>query len=89
MGKIKEQRLKNIKSIQGLNLPNILDVYNFENKFLGHAYMYSDGKIVALWEPTLKVYDNPSELRDKLIKKNKSTYTCFYFQGKSLKDHGV
>lgn len=78
-----------IKAIPSLRLPVTLQVRDKDGALLGDALMDVDGTVTALWLTPNVCFQHPSALRDKLIKKNEITYSYFFYNGQSLRDHGV
>lgn len=89
MGSISSRHFALIKRIPGLTLPVVLQVKDANGKRLGDAVLDQNGEVTANWLTPPRKFDNPSALRQALISRNSKTYCHFFYQGRSLEDHGV
>lgn len=81
---IRRKFLDQIRSIPGLTLPAILQVYDSNGAFVDHVILWIDGRVDA----STGGYEHPSAFRATFDPRGQ-TYTRFFFNGRSLRDWGV
>jgi len=81
---IRRKFLDQIRSIPGLRLPAILQVYDSKGGFVDHVILWVDGRVDA----STGCYEHPSAFR-ATFDPSGQTYTRFFFNGRSLRDWGV
>jgi hypothetical protein len=81
---IRRTYLTQIRSIPGLTLPAILQVYDTRGAFVDHVILWLDGQL----DTSSGLYPHPSAFR-ATFDPNGPTYSRFFFNGRSLRDWGV